>query len=536
MNTARPFQRTVVDAAKAAIGQRPLIVSPTGSGKSFIGSLLVAELNVPTWWVTHRKELVDQAAGELRDQGLAPGFIMAGRPYYPSRQIQVASVDTLRRRTTLPPPRLIVIDEAHHTPAGSFRAVVERAGADCWVAGLTATPYRLDGKGLGETFGTIIEAPREAELIELGFLVEPKAFAPPASALPGVSVTAAGDFNTRQLAKVIDKPKLVGDVVSTWRQHAAGYLTIVFACSVEHSLHLVEQFRKAGVAAEHVDADTPREERDAAIARFKARETIVLSNVALFTEGFNVPGVECVSIVRPTQSLSLHRQMIGRATRIHAGKRHPIVLDHAGNMLRHGRITRQIDYTLGSGVQPSGSVASGIRTCPKCYRLCASGRARCLECGYVFGSEAERELPQTIAGELEAYQDPETGKRLQFPAAERASYFAALQAEAEQRGWKPGAVAYRFKEKFGVWPVIVEADGGRHLAHEESPPSVRVAALAQWLSKAQERGWKPGYAGARFKELFGGWPSKAERFEAQAIVERQVGHSVAGGTAAEVAA
>ncbi|MDB5294087.1 MAG: hypothetical protein JWO31_70 [Phycisphaerales bacterium] len=457
MNAPRPYQRAFVDGLKARLADRPLGVAPTGSGKSFMGSLLVAELGLRTWWVTHRRELLDQAADELRGVGLDPGFIAAGRPYYPSRRLQVVAVDTVRRRPDVAPPELIVIDEAHHAPAGSFQRVVRRCPTTP-IVGLTATPFRLDGKGLGDTFGAIVEAPREAELIALGYLVEPKAFCPPAGSLKGVH-RSGGDYNKRELARAVDKAHLVGDLVETWRRHADGYLTIVFAVNVEHSRHIVERYRAAGVRAAHVDGDTDAAERRRVTADFAARRVTVMSNVGLFGEGYNVPAVECVQLARPTESLCFHKQSIGRATRPCAGKAYPVVLDHAGNLLRHGRITRHLEYSLDGGAKAPAE--TGVRLCPKCFRLSAAGRPRCVECGYAYGSlPREREMPRTLDGDLTEYQGDmfDAGPAEPTPAeaarADRRRLDAVwwqLVATAKAKRFLPNWVRMEFHRKTGEW-------------------------------------------------------------------------------------
>jgi DNA repair protein RadD len=526
----RSYQRDTVDRALAALARNPVVVSPTGSGKSFVGSLIVHELARPTIWMTHRKELVDQAHAELCGFGIKPGFIMAGRAYYALRQVQVASVDTLRRRD-VPAPRLIVIDEAHHAVSKQFRSVIDR-WPDVPRVGLTATPYRLDNRGLGDVFGEIVETPHapgisaEQQLVNDGFLVEPKVYAPPAESVAGVK-TVGGDYNRGELARIVDKPKLIGDVLETWKRHAvddrgvAGcYLTIGFACSVEHSKHLVAAFCAAGVAAEHVDAETPSEERAAILARFKAGTTRVLWNVALFTEGFNVPAVECIVIARPTQSLGLHRQMLGRATRISDGKRYPIVLDHAGNVFRHGRIVRPMLYSLESGAFPTEG--TGLRTCPMCFRMCDARRARCPECGVDFASvSAPRDaMPETVDGQLEEYRDPDAQQAAPAPVytpEDKERFFRETYEVAAERGWNPNAVRVRFKEKFGHWPVVVEVDGEHRLATPESGDDVKAAALAKFTAEGAEKGFKPGYAAARFKDLFQHWPRACHRAAAPAV-------------------
>jgi superfamily II DNA or RNA helicase len=480
VNATRPYQRAAIDLMKASIaaGKHPLLVSPTGSGKSFTGATLVHEINVPTLWLAHRRELVEQAADELSTLGINVGVCMPGKPFYPSRQVIVASVLTAAKRD-IPGRRLIVADESHHIASASFRNVLAMHPGSA-VSGLTATPYRLDNRPLGDVFNDLIIAGYEDEMVATGFLVEPKVFAPPIDCLEGLKVDSrTGEFSSKETARRFDKSKLVGDIVQSWKQHADGMLTLGFACSVEHSEHLVQQFRAAGISAEHCDGETPPSDRAAIIRRLKAGHIRVLFNVGLFTEGFNLPAIECVLIARPTASLTFHKQTVGRAMRVHPGKRYPVVLDHAGNFLRHGRITRRIEYSLdGNCTAPPKD--SGLRTCPKCFRLVSSSRSSCLDCGLVFATACNaRPMPTTVDGALQMY----TGEQLdaamlpadQAEAAERErdrkerdrTWFELL-TTAKRKGFKPAWASWEFKRKYGEW---------RQAAVEESAAIEQLSGL-----------------------------------------------------------
>ncbi len=395
----RPFQRSAVDRVLASLraGRRPILVSPTGSGKSYMGSMIVHEFNAPTLWIAHRRELVDQGREELSGLGIDSGVVMSGRPCYANRQILVASDKTAVRRS-IHGRELLVFDECHHAAAGTFRKIREQHPHSA-VVGLSATPFRLDLKGLGDMFDELIVAAYADELVDAGFLVEPKVFAPRPSEL---NLPTPDDGEPRSFAGMA-RPKLVGDAVATWRQHAAGMRTIVFASSVEHSISLAAQFRSSGVPAEHIDADTDDVDRRRALDRFKAGGTTVLCNVELFTEGFNLPAVECVQMMRSTASLGLFLQMVGRAMRIHPGKRHPVVLDHSGNFLRHGRVTRRLDYSLEGRPKFTDSGPSG-RTCHVCFCLSFASAASCPECGTAYITQSRpRGLPEQVAGTLQMY-------------------------------------------------------------------------------------------------------------------------------------
>ncbi len=467
--TPRPYQRFAVDVVLGLLraGRSPLLVAPTGSGKTAMGSMIVRELDWPTVWVAHRDELVDQAREALGRFGIDAAFHMAGRPLYPVRTVHVGSVGRAANKP-LAGKRLRVVDEAHHGAASTYLRFDEQYCGTPKV-GLTATPFRLDGRGLGDAgFTDLVVAAHADELAAAGFLVEPKVFAPPAVDLAGLRVGRGGDYDDEQLARRFDKPRLVGDVVQTWRAHADGCRTIAFACNVAHSRHLAEAFAAAGVAAEHVDGDTRRDERRDAIARFRDGRTTVLTNVELFTEGFDLPAVECVVLDRATASLCLFLQMVGRAMRTHAGKRYPVVLDHAGNFLRHGRVTRRIEYSLTGRPRFAQGGGSGLRNCPGCYRVVLAGRAKCPECGMAFAVDATAaEPPEHEEGQLQVYTAEQLDAATRSPEAIAAAEASArrqandrtwwqLTATAKKRGLSGGWVSSQYQRQTGEVRTVRE--------------------------------------------------------------------------------
>ena len=199
----------------------------------------------------------------------------------------------------LPPADLLVIDEAHHAPpipiAKSSKAIPTLS-----CLGLTATPCRGDGRGLGGIFETMIECPQVAELIEQGYLVRTRVYAPVNPDLKGVR-TVAGDYVESQLAERMDRPKLIGDIVTHWHKYGERRKTVAFAVNVAHSVHLRDEFIKSGVRAEHIDGSTPKPERDATLARLASGEIELVTNCMVLTEGWDMPEVGCCILARPTQ-------------------------------------------------------------------------------------------------------------------------------------------------------------------------------------------------------------------------------------------
>jgi superfamily II DNA or RNA helicase len=329
----RPYQTDFVaefDRTVAAGTRRILGVAPTGGGKTVIFAEIIrcfVSRYKPVLVLTHRREIITQTSQKLRDLDIPHGIIMAGTQPRPLEAVQVAAIQTLHRRAIhagtmpLPPADLLVIDEAHHCPANTYRKIIE-AYPDAVLLGLTATPCRGDGRGLGGIFQVIIECPQVAELIEQKYLVRTRVYAPVNPDLKGVR-TVAGDYNERQLAERMDRAKLVGDIVTHWHKFSERRKTVAFAVNVSHSIHLRDEFIKSGVRAEHIDGSTPKPERDASLDRLASGEIDLITNCMVLTEGWDMPAVSCCILARPTKKMGLFRQMIGRVLRPADGKPMP---------------------------------------------------------------------------------------------------------------------------------------------------------------------------------------------------------------------
>jgi DNA repair protein RadD len=444
----RPYQSEIVDACRAAYrsGQRSALVQlATGGGKTVLGSYMVqgsSARGLTCWWLVHRRELLTQASRTFYSMGIEHGFIAGGRSSDPTRRVQIGSVQTVARRLhDLPPPDVIVFDEAHHCGAAQWRQIYE-AFPHAKVIGLTATPWRLDGVGLGRWFETMIQGPTVAELIEAGSLSEYRLFAPSAVDTSSVA-TAMGDFKRDQLSALMDKPTITGDAVQHYLRLAQGRRAVAFACSIEHSRHIAAQFQAAGIPAEHADGTMATEQRDAAVQRFISGQTLVLSNAELFGEGFDVPAIEAAILLRPTKSLSLHLQQVGRALRPCDGKDHAIILDHAGNSLVHGLPDDDREWSLEDRKKRrKGEVgAVSVRQCPKCFRVYRPA-PQCPGCG--FGEVGAGRAVEQREGDLQEI-DPAVLRAARKQEERRAQTVADLVHLGEQRGYKNPRV---WAEKF----------------------------------------------------------------------------------------
>ncbi len=238
----------------------------------------------------------------------------------------------------------MVIDEAHHCRAKTYRKIIE-AYPEAIILGMTATPCRGDGRGLGNIFDCMVECPPVQALIDLGFLVPTKVYAPVRPDLKGVRVEK-GDYAKGQLAERMNQGELVGDIVTHWIRLSERRKTVVFATGVAHSVHIRDEFRRAGIMAEHVDGSTPVDERETILARLSRGEVEVVTNCMVLTEGWDQPDVSCIVLARPTKHMGLYRQMIGRVLRPSPGKTDAIVLDHAGAVFEHGFVEERVYWTL----------------------------------------------------------------------------------------------------------------------------------------------------------------------------------------------
>lgn len=361
-------------AAYRAGARSVLAVAPTGSGKTTVFSHVLAELDARRQRgviLVHRRELATQACNRLREFGVRFGLILAGELADPTARIQVASVQTLVRRRA-PPAQLVVADEAHLSTAATWRNILEQYPA-ARILGVTATPWRLSGKPLAGQYDACVVIATPAQLREQGHLCGYNGFSYLTPDLSDVSTTA-GDYNEEQASKAMSQSAIVDNIVEEWGAHASELSTVVFAVTKEHSRQLATRFVAAGVRAEHLDGDTPLEQRRAILQRVERGQTRVLCNVGVAVEGLDIPRLKCCILARPTKSLARAIQMMGRvrrpwenvAARIH---------DHAFVLGQHGLPDDDRDYTL----KAKPEKPPGLRMCEKCRAL-YSGR-QCPACG-----------------------------------------------------------------------------------------------------------------------------------------------------------
>jgi superfamily II DNA or RNA helicase len=462
----RPYQIDVIaeyDRARASGLQRIILVAPTGGGKTVIGAAIIktAVQNFKdVLLLAHRREIIAQTSGKLNACGIAHGIIQAGTVPRPLERVQIASVQTLHRRAIysgkmeLPRADLLVIDECHHCPAQSYRKIID-AYPNAILLGMTATPCRGDGRGLGGIFQTIVECPQVAELITQGYLVKTRVYAPTQPDLRGVH-TVAGDYVEGELAERMDRPTLIGDIVTHWHKYSERRKTVCFAVNVAHSIHLRDEFLKSGVRAEHIDGATPKPERDATLARLASGEIELVTNCLVLTEGWDLPEIGCGILARPTRKMGLYRQMLGRVLRPAPDKADAIVLDHSGAVFKHGFAEDFVEWTLQPDRRATSKAhearcqdgaQSRLIECTQCTAIRITGEA-CPNCGF---------LPQRKPHNVDVDIDRELGevgrdRRVGINHYDRDEWHAMLAYIADERGYKPGWIAHKYKEKFGTFP------------------------------------------------------------------------------------
>jgi superfamily II DNA or RNA helicase len=317
-------------------------------------------------FIAHRKEIINQSSQKLDDFQISHGVIMANHARVNDDAVQVASIQTLMRRDK-PPADLVIIDEAHLSCSASYKAIVEHyAGAT--VIGLTATPIRGDGKGLGEVYGDIVSVVSMAQLISEKFLVKPRVFAPFVPNMKKVKISK-GDYDAAETAAIMDNAEITGDIIKHWQSHALDRKTIVFASSVEHSKNIVAEFMAANISARHLDANSPANLRDETLQQWRDGQFTVLSNMGLFIEGLDVPAAACCILARPTKSLTIYLQAVGRVMRPAIGKTDCIVLDHAGLTLIHNLVETPREWTLDGKekAKRDDTPAVAVTVCEHCF-------------------------------------------------------------------------------------------------------------------------------------------------------------------------
>jgi superfamily II DNA or RNA helicase len=463
MITLHPHQLQLVEDIRAAYraGKRaPLVVLPTGGGKTTIFSYITqgaAAKGNCIFLLAHRSELIKQISQTLARFGVnhaivAPDVIVRqakvdhfkefSRSYVDHRaKVYVASVQTIVRRMDKikDKPDIIVIDEAHHLTLKSTWGKVVAAYPDAKLLPVTATPCRLDGKGLNEFADSMVMGQTMRWLIDNGYLCEYRIFAPPNAIDLSAVKTRMGDYANEELAAQVDKPTITGDAVKHYLSLLNGKRAIVFCVSVKHAQHVADAFNASGVKAEMLEGSMESGERNDCIERFRAGTTKVMTSCAIVSEGFDLKAIEAAILLRPTQSLSLYLQQVGRALRVMDGKPCAYILDHVGNVARHGLPDDDREWSLdGAKKRRKNEVAPvSVMRCHLCYAMFKPS-THCPQCGAAMVAGAVRREIKQVEGTLVEIT-PEQRKAQQIARRidiRKCRTYEELLAYGEQQGYQ----------------------------------------------------------------------------------------------------
>jgi len=404
----RPYQERLIDETRQALrrNQRVLMQAPTGAGKTAITVYMMgraAESGKRSMFIVHQNELLSQTSKALWEQKLEHGMIAStkSRSTLPA---QVASVQTLvRRLEQYEEPDLVIIDECHRSAATTYQAVL-KAYPNAKVIGLTATPQRTDGKGLDDTYSALVQGPSIRQLIDAGYLADYEIFAPPSTIDLSAIKTRMGDYDKKELEQTIDKPTITGDAVATYKKHATGKRCVVMCVSIRHAQHVMQSYRASGVPAEMIEGSMTNREREQVLDRFRKGQTLVIANVQLLIEGVDIPAIEVVQWLRPTQSLIIWMQGNGRGLRPSEGKQHLLILDQVGNWAKHGLPDEDREWSLEGrkkGKRKKDDEADvNVQQCKHCFHIFRPGVDKCPSCGQPVEVRKQAEI-QVVDGELE---------------------------------------------------------------------------------------------------------------------------------------
>lgn len=437
-----------------------ILMAPTGSGKTAIAVEIIRRALAKgkrVMFLVDKLDLLDQTSAVLDGYGIDHGIIQADHwRQYPHLPVQVASTQTIGRRQSKPDVDLVIVDEAHTVYEAQTDLIRE------WdripFIGLTATPFT---KGLGKVYDKLVVVETTAGLIERGILSPFICWGPPPPDLKGVK-TVGDDYHQGELADRVNTRKIIGDVVRTWLAKGEDRQTICFAINIAHSKAIVDEFSAYGVKAAHLDAYTDREERREIIGRFRAGELKLLSSVDILTKGFDHPAASCLIMARPTKSLIVHIQQLGRVLRAAPGKDMAVILDHGGNLARLGFPTDELPTVLCNGERERGGESDAEKDeqlpkpCPKCHYVKPAGTHECPQCG--FAPEASHKVVAT---------NDNLVKLERVPAGDKEQWFRMLLHYARERGYQDGWASHAYRDKFAVWPA-------RKTGLHPTPPNAEV--------------------------------------------------------------
>jgi DNA repair protein RadD len=393
----RDYQKEAIESLEH---RRDLIYLSTGSGKSVIFKAISEKYlseGKCVCFVVYGRSIVDQAArkhfSEISDNVC---MVMGAKKFRKDADLYCCSISTLQNNKKLQQKiinrcSVIIVDEAHNATSKSYKSFLNEVPLAIPVIGLTATPFWIGKKG-HDYWRHVIHPISTLGLVREGYLVMPKVFGPAKKMNTDKVKSSGGDYNSKDLFEANDDLKIYSDLIKSWEKYAKGLRTIVFCINREHAANLVSEFRAAGYRAAYADANTPLEERLSLAKKLEKKEIDLLMNVNIFSTGVDIPAIECALMARPTRSLVLWIQQVGRALRLcpEIGKKQAVIIDAAGNCDRLGHPlsdfkARLKDKPKGKKNDDNGAIKT--KECPECGYVTSENASSCISCGASFKNE-----------------------------------------------------------------------------------------------------------------------------------------------------
>lgn len=421
----------------------PCIVLGCGGGKTVVFAYMASQSQSKgntVWFMVHRKELLDQTIATFDRFGIKRD------------SIHIGMVGTFARNLEkYPKPDFIIFDECHFSAAKTWRKIID-AFPDAMLAGLTATPCRLDGKPLGEIYDDLVEGESIKSLVDKGFLAPYKYYAPNVADLSSLK-KKRGDYDSNEAAELLSTKTVFGDVIKHYREYADGKQTICYCATIKHSEMMAEEFRSYGINAVHFDGNTPKKERDKIIQDFREGKITILCNVDLISVGFDCPDVDCCILLRPTDSTALYIQQACRALRFREGKT-AVILDHVNNFERHGLPDDERNWSLGKKYEkPKRFNSDGtlkIKQCQNCFAVFEAGSIACPHCGSEVKLEKQelKNIKEIQLQEIKRKKEEELKEIvLDFSSPDDCKDLDELHAYAKRHHYKSGWVWHNAKAR-----------------------------------------------------------------------------------------
>lgn len=463
----RHYQTTSLNMLRQSLGRgkrSPCLVVSTGSGKTRTTAAICKSAiskGKRVLFITPRRGLTLQAEAAFRDLGIESGVIMAGVEHDSRHMVEVASMDTITARIGklsnallgVQSADIIVVDEAHLSVSRKRREFLlsilgGEYGKGKRIIGLTATPCVTGGGGLGAVYDDLVQPISMIDLIQQGYLVQPRYFAAPAD-LRDVAITA-GEYKQDDLGKAF-RP-IAGDVIRNWMRIACGTSTVVFTPTRANAAYLVGEFNGAGITSEYLDAHTSDSDRAAIYRRIKTGQTTVVCNVGIVSMGVDIPEIQTVVMATATKSIAKWMQACGRALRPADGKDCAYIIDHGGMSVDMGPVENIDDWSLAPGKIQDRLLERKKKNaepkeiiCDECAYV-FSGRRDCPQCGHTMKQRSEKiDFYEAELREVKANNKNMT-------AEEKANFYGGLKYYARQKGYADGWAAHSYRKKFGVWP------------------------------------------------------------------------------------